>query len=73
MKHHLLELKYFTAEQTVALYQEMLCVCREVREQCVPLVDAWNVPDWILKAPMGKEIVRREKVMGNRESGWRCV
>jgi hypothetical protein len=54
MKHHLLELKCFDTENTRVLYEEVIRLCREVREQCVPLVDAFNIPDWILKAPVGR-------------------
>jgi acyl-CoA oxidase len=32
----------------------VLSLCREVRENAVPLVDAFNYPDWILKSPLGR-------------------
>lgn len=29
-------------------------LCKEVRKQAVPLVDAFNIPDFILNSPLGR-------------------
>jgi len=33
--------------------EQLLTLCRHVRYDAIPLVDAFNYPDWFLRAPVG--------------------
>jgi acyl-CoA oxidase len=51
---HFLEHGYMTPEQVKLIRQEIVVICRELRPDGVALVDAFNYPDWIIKAPLGQ-------------------
>ncbi|CAJ0632954.1 10465_t:CDS:2 [Entrophospora sp. SA101] len=35
-------------------FSGLLCLCKQLREQVMPLVDAWGLPDFVIKAPSGR-------------------
>ncbi|RIA93753.1 hypothetical protein C1645_690450 [Glomus cerebriforme] len=49
-----LEEGYFNGEQAKMIKKCYLKLCKEIRKECIPLVDSWGFPDFILKAPLGK-------------------
>ncbi|CAG8689597.1 7965_t:CDS:10 [Funneliformis caledonium] len=49
-----LERGYFNGEQVQMIKKCYLELCKEIRKECIPLVDSWGFPDFILKAPLGK-------------------
>ncbi len=49
-----LEEEYFSGEQVKMIRKCYLELCKEVRKECIPLVDSWGFPDFVLKAPLGK-------------------
>ncbi|CAJ0845473.1 9572_t:CDS:2 [Entrophospora sp. SA101] len=49
-----LEEGYFTREQVDLVRRAYLDLCKQLREQVIPLVDAWGLPDFIIKAPLGR-------------------
>lgn len=51
---HFIEHGYMTADQAQLIRQYELTLCKQLRPNAVPLVDALNIPDWILKAPIGR-------------------
>jgi acyl-CoA oxidase len=51
---HFLEHGYMTPEQVKLIRQEIVVICRELRPDGVALVDAFNYPDWLIKAPLGQ-------------------
>lgn len=54
MSEHFLEHKYFDAETLKTIRKTVLQLCREIRMDAVPLVDAFNLPDWMIKSPLGR-------------------
>ncbi|KAF9157160.1 acyl-Coenzyme A oxidase, partial [Mortierella sp. AD011] len=51
---HFLEENYFDGSQAKQVNQVFIDQCKDLRKDAVPLVDAWEIPDYILKAPIGK-------------------
>ncbi|CAI2163913.1 16763_t:CDS:10 [Funneliformis geosporum] len=49
-----LERGYFNGEQVQMIRKCYLELCKEIRKECIPLVDSWGYPDFVLKAPLGK-------------------
>ncbi|KAF9435136.1 acyl-Coenzyme A oxidase [Entomortierella beljakovae] len=49
-----LEEGYFDGSHSKLVNQVFVDMCKDLRKDAVPLVDAWEVPDFILKAPIGK-------------------
>ncbi|KAF9198843.1 fatty-acyl coenzyme A oxidase, partial [Podila verticillata] len=57
LKRHmdlLLEEGFFNGQQAKMVRDLFLQQCKDLRPDAVPLVDAWMIPDYILKAPIGK-------------------
>ncbi|KAG0023191.1 acyl-Coenzyme A oxidase [Podila clonocystis] len=57
LKRHmdlLLEEGYFEGQHAKMVRDLFLQQCKDLRPDAVPLVDAWMIPDYILKAPIGK-------------------
>lgn len=51
---HFLELGYMDRSQSQLLQKQIFVLCKEIRKDAIPLVDSFNYPDWILKAPIGR-------------------
>ncbi|PKY41468.1 acyl-CoA oxidase [Rhizophagus irregularis] len=49
-----LEEEYFSKEQVKMIKKCYLKLCKEIRKECIPLVDSWGFSDFMLKAPLGK-------------------
>ncbi|KAG0245587.1 acyl-Coenzyme A oxidase [Mortierella sp. GBA43] len=49
-----LEEGYFDGSHSQLIRQLFLDQCEDLRKEAVPLVDAWGLPDYIVKAPIGK-------------------
>ncbi|KAG0245586.1 hypothetical protein B0O80DRAFT_384886 [Mortierella sp. GBAus27b] len=49
-----LEEGYFDGSHAKLIRQLFLDQCKDLRKDAVPLVDAWALPDYIVKAPIGK-------------------
>ncbi|KAK3831145.1 MAG: hypothetical protein J3R72DRAFT_527761 [Linnemannia gamsii] len=49
-----LEEGYFDGSHAKMVRQLFLEQCKDLRKDAVPLIDAWAIPDFILKAPIGK-------------------
>jgi acyl-CoA oxidase len=49
-----LEEGYFDGSHSQLIRQLFLDQCEDLRKEAVPLVDAWGLPDYIIKAPIGK-------------------
>lgn len=49
-----LEEEYFSKEQVKMIKKCHLKLCKEIRKECIPLVDSWGFSDFMLKAPLGK-------------------
>jgi acyl-CoA oxidase len=49
-----LEHSYLHKEQTQMLRRLILDLCKELRRDAVGLVDAFDIPDFVLKAPLGR-------------------
>ncbi|KAF9168696.1 acyl-Coenzyme A oxidase [Actinomortierella ambigua] len=49
-----LEEGYLEGKHAQYIRQQFLDQCKDLRKDAVPLIDAWNIPDFILKAPIGK-------------------
>ncbi|KAF9545604.1 acyl-Coenzyme A oxidase [Mortierella hygrophila] len=49
-----LEEGYFDGTHAKHIRQLFLDQCKDLRQDAVPLVDAWVIPDFVLKAPIGK-------------------
>jgi acyl-CoA oxidase len=49
-----LEEGYFDGSHAKHVRQLFLDQCKDLRRDAVPLVDAWTIPDFVLKAPIGK-------------------
>ncbi|KAF9360290.1 acyl-Coenzyme A oxidase [Mortierella sp. NVP85] len=45
---------YFDGSHAKLIRQLFLDQCKALRKDAVPLIDAWAIPDYILKAPIGK-------------------
>ncbi|KAF9083096.1 acyl-Coenzyme A oxidase [Mortierella sp. GBA35] len=45
---------YFDGSHAKMVRQLFLDQCKELRRDAIPLIDAWAIPDFILKAPIGK-------------------
>ncbi|CAG8549248.1 17044_t:CDS:2, partial [Racocetra fulgida] len=45
---------YFGKEQAIIVRNAYFGMCKELRKEIIPLVDAWGYPDFILQAPLGK-------------------
>lgn len=57
LKRHMdlmLEEGYFEGQHSKMVRDLFLQQCKDLRPDAVPLVDAWIIPDYILKAPIGK-------------------
>ncbi|KAF9360291.1 acyl-Coenzyme A oxidase [Mortierella sp. NVP85] len=57
LRRHLdlfMEEGYFDGSHAKLIRQLFLDQCEDLRKDAVPLVDAWNIPDYVLKAPIGK-------------------
>ncbi|KAG0048779.1 acyl-Coenzyme A oxidase [Gryganskiella cystojenkinii] len=57
LKRHLdlfLEEGYFDGSHAKLVRQLFLDQCKDLRKDAVALVDAWVIPDFVLKAPIGK-------------------
>ncbi|KAG0249595.1 acyl-Coenzyme A oxidase [Mortierella polycephala] len=57
LKQHLslfLEEGYFNGTHAKSIRQLFLDQCKDLRKDAVPLVDAWAIPDFVIKAPIGK-------------------
>ncbi|CAG8449408.1 16096_t:CDS:10 [Dentiscutata heterogama] len=49
-----LEEGYFGKEQANIVKNAYFGMCKKLRKEIIPLVDAWGYPDFILQAPLGK-------------------
>jgi acyl-CoA oxidase len=49
-----LEEGYFNGSHAKMIRQLFLDQCKDLRKDAIPLIDAWAIPDFILKAPIGK-------------------
>jgi len=49
-----LEEGYFSPSQAKMIKKVFYDLCRKTRKEAIPLVDAWAIPDFILKAPFGR-------------------
>ncbi|KAF9298636.1 acyl-Coenzyme A oxidase [Linnemannia elongata] len=49
-----LEEGYFNGSHAKMVRQLFLDQCKDLRKDAIPLIDAWAIPDFILKAPIGK-------------------
>ena len=57
LKRHLdlfLEEGYFNGSHAKQIRQLFLDQCKDLRKDAVPLIDAWAIPDFVVKAPIGK-------------------
>ncbi|KAG0366530.1 hypothetical protein BC939DRAFT_444782 [Gamsiella multidivaricata] len=57
LKRHLemfLEEGYFDGSHAKQVRELFLDQCKDLRKDAVPLVDAWIIPDFVIKAPIGK-------------------
>ncbi|KAG0349450.1 acyl-Coenzyme A oxidase [Podila humilis] len=50
----LLEMGHFDGTHAKMVRDLFLQQCKDLRKDAIPLVDAWMIPDFILKAPIGK-------------------
>jgi len=56
-KYHygvLLEDRYLTGHHTEKMRDLVRILCKEVRKDAVPLVDAFDFPDWVVQSPLGR-------------------
>lgn len=51
---HFLEFGLLDINHTKMIRSQVMSLCRDIRENAVCLVDAFNYPDWILKSPLGR-------------------
>jgi acyl-CoA oxidase len=51
---YFMEFDYMTSEQSRAIRNAFYQACADLRPDAVPLVDAWAIPDFVLKAPIGR-------------------
>ena len=49
-----LQYGYFSASQMDMVKHNVLDLCREIRKDAIPLVDAFNLPDFLLNSPFGR-------------------
>ncbi|KAK3834320.1 MAG: hypothetical protein JOS17DRAFT_738678 [Linnemannia elongata] len=49
-----LEEGYFNGSHAKMVRQLFLDQCKDLRKDAIPLIDAWAIPDFVLKAPIGK-------------------
>eukprot|EP01120_Amphizonella_sp_Union-15-10_P008001 TRINITY_DN2789_c0_g1_i3.p1 TRINITY_DN2789_c0_g1~~TRINITY_DN2789_c0_g1_i3.p1 ORF type:complete len:591 (-),score=93.84 TRINITY_DN2789_c0_g1_i3:29-1801(-) len=49
-----LEFEYFRSECVPMVRKLFVDLCATIRTDAVPLVDAFNLPDWVIKAPLGR-------------------
>lgn len=49
-----LEEEYLSPKQARTVREVYIRVCKEVRQDVIPLTDAWGFPDFVLKAPIGR-------------------
>ncbi|RIB15097.1 hypothetical protein C2G38_2193207 [Gigaspora rosea] len=49
-----LEEGYFGKDQANIVENAYFRMCKELRKEIIPLVDAWGYPDFVLQAPLGK-------------------
>ncbi|KAF9200293.1 acyl-Coenzyme A oxidase [Haplosporangium sp. Z 27] len=49
-----LEESYFDGEVAKNVEKVFVDQCKDLRNDAVPLVDAWEIPDFVIKAPIGK-------------------
>ncbi len=48
-----LERQCLLADHLPQLRSRMLALSRQVRQDAAALIDAWDLPDWIVRAPLG--------------------
>ncbi|KAI7869392.1 acyl-CoA dehydrogenase/oxidase C-terminal [Spinellus fusiger] len=49
-----LQYEYFKPDQIAFIHSQVNALCLEVREQAIPLVDAFNLSDFIINSPLGR-------------------
>eukprot|EP00003_Mantamonas_plastica_P003371 TRINITY_DN1268_c0_g3_i4.p1 TRINITY_DN1268_c0_g3~~TRINITY_DN1268_c0_g3_i4.p1 ORF type:complete len:415 (+),score=173.65 TRINITY_DN1268_c0_g3_i4:144-1388(+) len=49
----LLECGWIDGEQSQLIHEEVLKLCDEVRDQAIPIIDSFNIMDFIHKSPLG--------------------
>ncbi|KAF7728495.1 fatty-acyl coenzyme A oxidase [Apophysomyces ossiformis] len=49
-----LQYQYFTPEQIEFIRSKTNALCKAVREQAIPLVDSFNLSDFIINSPLGR-------------------
>lgn len=52
--HLFLEGGYMNAKQAKLIRQQIVDSCKDIRPQVVPLIDAFAIPDWVIKSPFGR-------------------
>jgi acyl-CoA oxidase len=50
-----LQFEYFTPAQIEFVRASVNNLCKEVREQAIPLVDSFNLTDYIINSPLGRK------------------
>lgn len=50
-----LQFEYFTPVQIEFVRASVNNLCKEVREQAIPLVDSFNLTDYIINSPLGRK------------------
>jgi len=51
---YLVEDGYFSAQNVKVLHEQIRVLCKEIRNDAVPLVDAFNIPDFVLNSALGR-------------------
>ena len=65
---------YIAAEKVKAIMRLMEDLCRELRGVAVPLVDAFAIPDHILRSPIGRSSYTRDPYAEYlRSIGWNAA
>ncbi|KAI8979991.1 acyl-CoA dehydrogenase/oxidase C-terminal [Pilobolus umbonatus] len=50
-----LQYEYFTPSQIEFIRSSVNALCKEVRDQAIPLVDSFNLSDYIINSPLGRK------------------
>ncbi|KAI7903394.1 acyl-CoA dehydrogenase/oxidase C-terminal [Cokeromyces recurvatus] len=50
-----LEYEYFTPKQIEFIRSKVNTFCKDVRDQAIPLVDSFNLTDYIINSPLGRK------------------
>jgi acyl-CoA oxidase len=50
-----LQYQYFTPVQIEFVRSSVNALCKEVRDQAIPLVDSFNLSDYIINSPLGRK------------------